>query len=183
MERMCWHRGLLEELAVDQHLEDELPRDGLFRPIYCKLANPPQYVSELINANGQWNLQQLRALFAPMDRDLIYNIPLCTRRQEDCWAWHYEKKGFFTVRSAHQMFIHNWERRTAWMENWASSSTYKAAEQEWTTNSMEGQSSVESPKFFMEAGPSLPTNCRRIGTWQTQVFVHCVGLRIPGSTL
>jgi hypothetical protein len=29
-----------------------MPRDGLFQLVCNKLANPPQYVSELINANG-----------------------------------------------------------------------------------------------------------------------------------
>jgi hypothetical protein len=25
--------------------------------------------------------------------------------QEDCWAWHYERSGMFTVRSAYRMMI------------------------------------------------------------------------------
>jgi hypothetical protein len=36
-----------------------------------KLANPPQYVSELINANGQWDLQLLWEIFIPMDMEVI----------------------------------------------------------------------------------------------------------------
>ena len=29
--------------------------------------------------------------------DIISQIPLTTRRQEDFWAWHYENREFFTV--------------------------------------------------------------------------------------
>jgi hypothetical protein len=70
-----------------------------------------EYVSELINANGQWDLQLLREIFIPMDMKVIYGIPLCTRRQENCWAWHYERKGIFSVRSAYGMLIHNREKK------------------------------------------------------------------------
>ena len=36
---------------------------------------------------------------------MILNIPLCNRSQHDFWAWHHDKKGVFTVRSAYRMLI------------------------------------------------------------------------------
>jgi hypothetical protein len=68
----------------------------------------------------------------PNGHEVIYSIPLCTQRQEDCWAWHYERKGIFSVRSAYWMLIHNREKREAWIENSAGKSSYKSKEKEWT---------------------------------------------------
>jgi hypothetical protein len=41
-----------------------------------------------------WDKQKLETFFPLMDREVIFNIPLSTRRQGDFWAWHYDKKGF-----------------------------------------------------------------------------------------
>jgi hypothetical protein len=38
--------------------------------------------------------------FLPVDVQIILQIPLSLRNQEDRWAWHFEKHGFFSVRSA-----------------------------------------------------------------------------------
>jgi hypothetical protein len=83
-------QGIIKRVGIGESINiwktNWLPRDGLFRPVCSKLTDPPQFVNELITANGECDLQCLRAIFLPMDRELIYNIPLYTRRQEDCWA-------------------------------------------------------------------------------------------------
>jgi hypothetical protein len=67
---------------------------------------PPQLVSELIdNYNVAWDSQKLQTFFLPMDRELIMSIPLSTRQQDDFWAWHYDKSGVFSVRSAYRMLV------------------------------------------------------------------------------
>jgi hypothetical protein len=40
-----------------------------------------------------------------MDATAILNITLCTRRQSDFWAWNYDPKGMFSIRSAYRMMI------------------------------------------------------------------------------
>ena len=72
-----------------------------------------QMVSDLIdNMSGFWDMQQLKESFLPMDWEIIANIPLSTRIQEDFWAWHYEKSGVFTIRLAHRMLMSNREKRS-----------------------------------------------------------------------
>jgi len=66
-----------------------------------------------------------------MDIETIYQIPLTTRRQEDFWAWHYEKRGFFSVRSAYRMLVSNKERYSAWLDNRPGKSDYQSEEREW----------------------------------------------------
>lgn len=75
-------------------------------------------VSELIDAtSASWNRQKLQMFFTPADIEVILNIALCTRRHDDFWAWHYESKGIFSVRSAYRMLVVNKEKATAYMEN------------------------------------------------------------------
>ena len=82
------------------------------------LTDSPQMVSELIDhTTVLWDVQKLHAIFCPSDVEAILNIPLCTRRQGDFWAWHHEKRGIFSVRSAYRMLAINKERATAYLEN------------------------------------------------------------------
>jgi hypothetical protein len=50
-----------------------------------------------------------------MDVEVISGIPLSMRCQNDFWAWHYERKGVFSVRSAYRMLVMNREKMTAWL--------------------------------------------------------------------
>lgn len=102
------------------------------RPVCCTKVNPPQRVSELIDPGRSWDRQLVGDFFIPMDSDIIFSIPLCTSEQEDFWAWHYEKSGIFSVRSAYRMLVHNREKRTAWLDHTAGRSDTKANEKEWT---------------------------------------------------
>ena len=102
-------------------------------PIPSMREDKPVHVSELIDkTSNSWNMQLLNTFFIPMDQEVIRNILLAWRRQEDFWAWQYEKNGIFSVRSAYRMLVHNREKRTAWMENIAGRSDTQANEKEWT---------------------------------------------------
>jgi hypothetical protein len=88
-----------------------LPRDGLLWPVACMQDEPPHLVSELIDVYGaMWDKEKLQKFFLPMDRNIISQIPLSTRRQVDFWAWHYDKNGIFSVRSAYHMLVDTRER-------------------------------------------------------------------------
>lgn len=55
---------------------------------------------------------------------MIMSITLCTKNMEDFWAWHFEKKGSFTVRSAYRMLVAIRKRIEDWLKgNEASSNT------------------------------------------------------------
>ena len=111
-----------------------LPRDGLLRPMASSKPNPPSLVCELINQTAAcWDQQKLEEFFNPMDVEAISGIPLSTRRQEDFWAWHYEKKGVFSVRSAYCMLVSNRERTAAWRDGRPGKSDFKSEQKEWTS--------------------------------------------------
>ena len=103
-------QGLMRRIGTgeDTHIWDMnwLPGDGLLRPVCCMHDDPPQRVSELIDSHTRmWDLPKVNMYLAPMDAEIIQSIPLPSRQQDDCWAWHYEKRGIFTIRSAYNMLV------------------------------------------------------------------------------
>jgi hypothetical protein len=52
----------------------------------------------------------LEEFFTPLDTMTIANIPLCTRKQEDFWAWHFDKQGNSVVQSAYYMLVRRREQ-------------------------------------------------------------------------
>lgn len=81
-----------------------IPREYSMRLIACLARHRPKKVSELIDeSSSRWKQHMDRAIFLPIDADLIMNIPLSTRQMHDFWAWGHEKeKGNFTVHSAYR---------------------------------------------------------------------------------
>ena len=49
----------------------------------------------------------------------------------DFWAWHYERRGFFSVRSAYKMLVNDKQRTRAWLEDRSGTSDTRATEKEW----------------------------------------------------
>jgi len=70
--------------------------------------------------------------FNSLDWEFIENIPLSTTSQEDYWAWHYEKTGVFSVRSAYRLLVRSREPLAASVEVRPSQSNVSAEEKEWT---------------------------------------------------
>jgi hypothetical protein len=75
-----------------------------------------------------WDNQKLQTYFLPMDVEMISNIPLCTRRHIDFWAWHYDKKGIFSVWYAYHMLVNTRETWTAWLDEHDGSSDVRGEE-------------------------------------------------------
>lgn len=93
-------QGLVRRIGTgeDTHIcrMNWLPRDGLLRPLPSTRTNPPLKVSELIDPTmASWDQQKLQMFLTPMDVEVICNIPLSMRRQQDFWAWHYERGGSY----------------------------------------------------------------------------------------
>lgn len=74
------------------------------RPVCLLVPQPPLLVSELIDASSaSWREEELRRIFVPLDVEEILQIPLCTKRIGDFWAWGEDCRGEFSVSSAYKM--------------------------------------------------------------------------------
>ena len=62
-------------------------------------------MEELLNPiTGQWKQDIVDATLVPVDARAVLSIPI-GRLDEDMWAWHLEKHGMFSVRSAYKALI------------------------------------------------------------------------------
>jgi hypothetical protein len=126
-------QGLIRRIGTGESTEiwnmNWLPREGSLRPVRSISATAPILVSELIDATtATWDMQLLETFFTPVDMETIGNIPLCTRKQEDFWAWHHEKSDVFSVRSAYRMLVIHKHHATAYLEHTAGRSDLRAEE-------------------------------------------------------
>jgi hypothetical protein len=97
-------------------------------------ANAPRLVSKLIDPMmAIWDQQKLETFFVPVDREVINNIALSTKRQHDFWAWHNKRRGVFSVRSAYRMLVNTRGHATVWLEGRAGKSDRETEEKEWAT--------------------------------------------------
>jgi hypothetical protein len=80
-----------------------IPRGNL-KPIGKGSRNRWKWVSDLIEpATKMWNEELIRKICYPPDVEHILQIKLPSFSGEDYLAWHYEKSGMFTVRSAYKL--------------------------------------------------------------------------------
>jgi hypothetical protein len=97
-------------------------------------TNAPRLESELIDPTmAIWDQQKLETFFVPVDREVINNIALSTKRQHDFWAWHNKRRGVFSVRSAYRMLVNTRGHATVWLEGRAGKSDRETEEKEWAT--------------------------------------------------
>lgn len=60
----------------------------------------------LLNQDGRnWDFHKLSQIFNQADVEAISNIKLPQRSTEDILAWHMEKNGMFSVRSAYNLVM------------------------------------------------------------------------------
>lgn len=68
----------------------------------CRL----KWVSDLLDKEGrEWDTGKLRSIFNTVDVEAISKTKLPHRPSEDFLAWHMEKTGLFTVRSAYNLAL------------------------------------------------------------------------------
>lgn len=95
----------------------------MLRALHPISQNPPALVSDLIiSAERSWNRDALRDHLQAPDIQAILNIPLGSVNAEDIWAWHYERSGQFSVRSAYRMLMESKKRREDWLSGRAENS-------------------------------------------------------------
>jgi hypothetical protein len=65
-----------------------------------------RWVSQLMGpGKREWDVPLLQSILFPHDVEEVLKTRLSGRRQEDFVAWHYEKSGIFSVRSAYHLAV------------------------------------------------------------------------------
>ena len=74
-------------------------RPSYFRPVTTSSISDLR-VSDLIDDERHcWNVSKLDSIFLPLDTEFILSIPISVKGRTDCFSWHYDKRGLFTVKS------------------------------------------------------------------------------------
>jgi hypothetical protein len=129
-------QGLIRRIGTGENTyawdDNWIPRDGALRPFASRMAHPPPKVCDFMDQTArQWDEEKLNTWFFPLDVEVIKTIPISTRTQDDFWAWHYDRKGMFTVRSAYKMLVSTKERREAWLDETAANSDQQGRQNSW----------------------------------------------------
>lgn len=104
-----------------------IPRDFSHQPISSKRRCRHKWVGDFLLPDGEWNVPRLEEFFLPIDLSEILKIKTSTRGEADFLAWHPEKRGMFTVKSAYRLGLDEHLR----MENSGSSSARPDGERPW----------------------------------------------------
>jgi hypothetical protein len=84
-----------------------IPRSSTRKVITSQGRCRIKWVADLLDANTNWNEQLVRQIFLPMDADAILSIRTSRQGEDDFLAWHLEKSGIFTVKTAYRLAIEN----------------------------------------------------------------------------
>lgn len=76
-----------------------IPNHFRARPLTPEDRQAVSRVSDLLLANGQWDVDAIRQCFIPVDAAAILRIPPGPQFQ-DIWSWEPEKHGLYSVKSA-----------------------------------------------------------------------------------
>jgi hypothetical protein len=131
-------QGIIKRIGTGEDTsiweQNWIPRSGLMRPICSLVPQPPLLVSELIDASSaSWREEELRRIFVPIDVEEILQIPLCTKRIGDFWAWGEDCRGKFSVSSAYKMLSNVKRQRENLLEGAAGSSASVQEQKAWTS--------------------------------------------------
>ena len=66
-----------------------------------------------------------------MDVEAILQNPISFKPQGDFWAWHHERSGIFSVRSAYHMIIDTKIRRENYFDSRTATSNTEGVDQQW----------------------------------------------------
>jgi hypothetical protein len=110
-EGAIWRIGNGSEVKIWR--DNWLPRQGQLKPSGRRNNAREKWVSELIDPmTRQWDVAKVRRIFHPQDAEVVLNIKIPARPVSDMVAWHPEKHGLFTVRSAYRLGM-----RATWMNS------------------------------------------------------------------
>ncbi|KAM0905348.1 hypothetical protein ACQ4PT_017444 [Festuca glaucescens] len=86
-------------------LDPWIPRDASHLPRTPQGRCRYRWVSNFLEPDGSWNIQRLQQYFVQEDIDEILKIQTSRRNDNDFIAWHPEKRGVFTVKSAYRLAL------------------------------------------------------------------------------
>jgi hypothetical protein len=100
---IIWRVGTGE--GIDVWSDPWIPRGTTRRPRTPNGLDEPMRVADLINQDsGQWDEDLVRFVFQHEDAEEILSIPI-RAGMEDGVAWHFDKKGIFSVKSAYRLGV------------------------------------------------------------------------------
>lgn len=103
------HKGLRWRIGdgklVKVYQSGWLPRSVTFKPISPKSLPVETTVFELINEEHCCKELMIRQYFHQDDVVQILKIPMPTQPRSDPVLWHYNKKGFYLVKSGYQLAL------------------------------------------------------------------------------
>jgi hypothetical protein len=84
----------------------------------CFKGRKPSDFGPRSDGHNGWHLKPCPVdhVLHPLDIEVIEAIPISTRVQTDFWAFHFESKGVFSVRSAYRMLVNIKKRRGDWSD-------------------------------------------------------------------
>lgn len=108
---IIWRVGNGENIRVWE--DPWIPRGSTRKISSPKGRNLIGRVSELINPiTNQWDADLIKQTFWPEDANIILQIPI-QEQTCDFLAWHYDKKGLFSVKSAYMVAVDNVVRESS----------------------------------------------------------------------
>nr|AAO34487.1 putative reverse transcriptase [Oryza sativa Japonica Group]ABF97663.1 retrotransposon protein, putative, LINE subclass [Oryza sativa Japonica Group] len=101
---IIWRIGSESKIIIWR--DNWIPREHNLKVLGKRSRARLKWVADLMLPNKQeWDERLIRQLFYPADADIILNIQLSHRMTEDFIAWHYDRVGMFTVRSAYKLAL------------------------------------------------------------------------------
>jgi len=98
---LIWRVG--DGTSIDIWADEWLPREHLRRPYTPRRASLLSRVNDLMDpVTGTWDAELVRDTFWDDDAELILSLPV-HEGMDDILAWHYNKNGIFTVKSAYKV--------------------------------------------------------------------------------
>jgi hypothetical protein len=133
---MVLKQGLIRKIGNRQTTriweQSWIPRDHMLRALHPRSGNPPELVADLMNeAEKSWNREQVLQHMQAPDAFPVLRIPLSSRNIPDTWAWHYERSGNFSVRSAYRLLVDTKRRREDWLEGRPGTSNTDGTKKQW----------------------------------------------------
>uniref|UniRef100_A0A453S5H7 Reverse transcriptase zinc-binding domain-containing protein n=3 Tax=Aegilops tauschii subsp. strangulata TaxID=200361 RepID=A0A453S5H7_AEGTS len=99
---LIWRVGNGKRIQIQR--DQWIPRKSGLKVATFKRRSRLRWVNQLLTSDGsEWNVNLMKDLFHGFDAEEICKIKLPNTSAEDCVAWHSEKNGIFTVRSAYKL--------------------------------------------------------------------------------
>jgi hypothetical protein len=170
-----------------------LPRLWSRKPITPRGKKIITKVCELMDPlTGSWDNHLVRELFWPQDTNLILSIPV-VEDMEDEWAWHFEEKGQFTVKSAYrlqrqlediarngQVGCQDTGKGFNWLPIWKLECPLKVKMLIWRISHDSLPHRINLVRRGMDLDPICPT-CNRLNEDGAHLFLKCKKIKKIGQ--